>query len=84
MSPTIDAGYPWLLTLFDGRQSARTIHFICAMTFFGFFLVHIAMVILSGTWNNVRSMITGEYAIETVPPRSAPAMAAKTAEAEHE
>lgn len=67
MSPTMDAGYPWLLTLFDGRQSARTIHFICAMTFFGFFLVHIAMVILSGTWNNVRSMITGEYAIETAP-----------------
>jgi thiosulfate reductase cytochrome b subunit len=67
MSPTMDAGWPWLLTLFDGRQSARTIHFICAMTFFGFFLVHIAMVILSGVWNNVRSMITGRYAIETAP-----------------
>jgi len=23
------------------------------------------MVILSGTWNNLRSMITGRYAIET-------------------
>ena len=67
MSPTMDAGWPWLLTLFDGRQSARTIHFICAMTFFGFFIVHIAMVILSGLWNNVRSMITGRYAIETAP-----------------
>jgi thiosulfate reductase cytochrome b subunit len=84
MSPTIDAGYPWLLTLFDGRQSARTIHFICAMTFFGFFLVHVTMVILSGTWNNVRSMITGRYAIEMAPPPRAPAVAAKTVEAEHE
>jgi thiosulfate reductase cytochrome b subunit len=65
MSPTMDAGWPWLLWIFDGRQSARTIHFICAMTLLAFFLVHIAMVILSGLWNNVRSMITGRYAIET-------------------
>jgi thiosulfate reductase cytochrome b subunit len=67
LSPTMDAGWPWLLTLFDGRQSARTIHFICAMTLFGFFIVHIVMVILSGAWNNVRSMITGRYAIEATP-----------------
>jgi thiosulfate reductase cytochrome b subunit len=76
MSPTIDAGYPWLLWLFDGRQSARSIHFICAMTLLGFFVVHIALVILSGPWNNLRSMITGRYAIATGPPT--------TAEADHE
>jgi thiosulfate reductase cytochrome b subunit len=68
MSPTIDAGFPWLLWLFHGRQSARTIHFICAMILLGFVIVHIAMVILSGLWNNVRSMITGRYAIETAAP----------------
>jgi thiosulfate reductase cytochrome b subunit len=65
MSPTIDAGFPSLLWLFHGRQSARTIHFICAMALVGFFIVHIAMVILSGLWNNLRSMITGRYAIDT-------------------
>ena len=64
MSPTMDASWPWLLTLFGGRQSARTIHFICAFSFVGFFVVHIAMVLLSGLWNNLRSMITGRYAIE--------------------
>ena len=64
MSPTMDSTWPWLLWLFGGRQTARTIHFICAFSFFGFFVVHIAMVILSGTWNNLRSMITGAYAIE--------------------
>lgn len=64
MSPTMDAAFPQLLWLFHGRQSARTIHFICAFSFFGFFIVHIVMVILSGTWNNLRSMITGRYAIE--------------------
>jgi thiosulfate reductase cytochrome b subunit len=65
MSPAIDAGYPFLLDLFGGRQSARSIHFICAWSIVGFVVVHVAMVILSGLWNNMRSMITGRYAIET-------------------
>jgi len=64
MSPTIDAAFPELLWIFGGRQSARTIHFLCAFAFLGFFVVHIIMVVLSGTWNNLRSMITGRYVIE--------------------
>jgi thiosulfate reductase cytochrome b subunit len=63
MSPTMDSAFPILLDIFCGRQSARTIHFLCAFSFFGFFIVHILMVILSGTWNNLRSMITGWYVI---------------------
>jgi thiosulfate reductase cytochrome b subunit len=65
MSPTLDSAFPVLPWLFGGRQTARTIHFICAFSFFAFFLVHIVMVVLSGTWNNLRSMITGRYAIES-------------------
>lgn len=61
MSPRIDAGFPFLLTLFGGRQSARTIHFICAFSFLGFVLIHLFMVLVSGVWNNLRSMITGRY-----------------------
>lgn len=64
MSPTMDAAFPWLPALFGGRQAARTVHFLCAFSFLAFFLVHIAMVVLSGTWNNLHSMITGWYAIE--------------------
>ncbi len=64
MSPTMDAAVPILPWMFYGRQTARTIHFLCAFSFLGFFIVHIAMVVLSGTWNNVRGMITGRYAIE--------------------
>jgi thiosulfate reductase cytochrome b subunit len=64
MSPTIDSVCPWLLWIFGGRQSARTIHFICAFSFLGFFIIHIVMVVLSGAWNNTRSMITGWYVIE--------------------
>jgi thiosulfate reductase cytochrome b subunit len=65
MSPGVDAAVPQLLWLFGGRQSARTIHFICAWALVLFALVHIVMVLLSGVWNNMRSMITGLYAIET-------------------
>ena len=63
MSPGIDAGYPWLLTLFGGRQSARTIHFLCAMTVVAFIAVHLTMVVLAGPINELRSMITGRYAL---------------------
>jgi thiosulfate reductase cytochrome b subunit len=47
MSPTIDAAFPWLLTIFGGRQSARTIHFIVCFAFVGFIVVHISQVILT-------------------------------------
>ncbi len=63
MSPTLNAAFPILPWMFGGRQTARTIHFLCAFSFLAFFIVHIAMVVLSGTWNNMRSMITGWYAI---------------------
>jgi thiosulfate reductase cytochrome b subunit len=67
MSPTLDAAFPFLPWVFGGRQTARTIHFICAFSFLGFFIVHMIMVVLSGTWNNVRSMLTGYYAYEKEP-----------------
>jgi thiosulfate reductase cytochrome b subunit len=68
MSPGFDAGAPWLVDFFGGRQSARTIHFLTAFSIVGFILVHLFMVVASGTWNNIRSMITGRYAI--VPDKS--------------
>lgn len=64
MSPGMDAGFPFLLDFFAGRQSARSIHFICAWSIVFFVVVHVTMVILSGLWNNMRSMITGRYRIE--------------------
>jgi thiosulfate reductase cytochrome b subunit len=64
MSPGLDAAFPWLIDIFGGRQTARTVHFICAMTILAFVLVHVVMVLLSGVWNNLRSMITGRYAVD--------------------
>ncbi|MFW2830924.1 cytochrome b/b6 domain-containing protein [Sphingomonas sp. ID0503] len=59
MSPALNAAWPWLLELFGGRQSARSIHFICAAGMTGFVVVHLVMVVLAGPVNELRSMITG-------------------------
>ena len=64
MSPGMDAAFPLLIDIFGGRQSARTIHFISASLIVFFVLVHLVMVLISGFWNNLRSMITGRYVIE--------------------
>ena len=64
MSPALDAAFPWLVSLFGGRQSARTIHFLVAFYLVGFVVIHVIMVLISGFLNNMTSMITGRYAIE--------------------
>lgn len=61
MAPGVDAGWPWIVDLFGGRQSARSIHFITAFALVGFTIVHVAMVLLAGPFNEMRSMITGFY-----------------------
>ncbi|MFM5930719.1 MAG: cytochrome b/b6 domain-containing protein [Novosphingobium sp.] len=61
MSPALNAAFHGLPEFFGGRQSARSIHFICAGGIVLFFLVHIAMVVLAGPVNEVRSMITGRF-----------------------
>ncbi len=68
MSPGANAALIWMLDIFGGRQSARSIHFICAFLLLGFFVVHMAMVVLAGPYNEIRSIITGWYRL----PFSAP------------
>ena len=63
MSPGMDAILPWLVDIFGGRQSARTIHFIAASLIVLFVFVHVVMVFLAGPVNELRSMITGKFAI---------------------
>lgn len=64
MSPALNAVFPFLLDLFGGRQSARSIHFLCMVAIVLFVLVHVLMVILSGPLNQLRGMITGRVAVE--------------------
>jgi thiosulfate reductase cytochrome b subunit len=63
MSPGFDAFFPWLLDVFGGRQSARSIHFIAASLIVLFVLVHLTEVVLAGPINEVRSMLTGRYVV---------------------
>ena len=63
MSPGMDSGWSFLIDIFGGRQSARSLHFIACWGLVGFFFVHIAMVVLAGPINEVRSMITGRFRI---------------------
>ncbi|BBC72558.1 conserved hypothetical protein [Altererythrobacter sp. B11] len=59
ISPGMDPAVIWLLDLLGGRQSARSIHFICAWLLFAFFVVHVLLVLLSGPAKQLREMITG-------------------------
>ncbi|MEP7129669.1 MAG: cytochrome b/b6 domain-containing protein [Sphingomicrobium sp.] len=63
MSPAMDAAWPWLLDLFGGRQSARSIHFLTASALLLFIFVHLMMVVLAGPINEVGSMITGRFRV---------------------
>ncbi|HMP56920.1 MAG TPA: cytochrome b/b6 domain-containing protein, partial [Novosphingobium sp.] len=59
MSPGMDAAWPWLTEVWGGRQSARSVHFVCTFALVGFVVVHLVMVVLSGPLEQVRAMITG-------------------------
>jgi thiosulfate reductase cytochrome b subunit len=63
MSPGVDSAAPWLPEIFAGRQSARTIHFIAAGLILLFVIVHVLEVLLAGVFNEMRSMITGWFAV---------------------
>ena len=65
MSPGFDAFCPFLLTLFGGRPSARTLHFIFANLIVLFVIVHVVEVFIAGVFNEIGSMITGRYTIKT-------------------
>ncbi|WFL76720.1 cytochrome b/b6 domain-containing protein [Altererythrobacter arenosus] len=59
ISPGFEPAAPWLVDLLGGRQSARSLHFIFAWAIFAFFVVHIALVLLTGPFRQIRDMITG-------------------------
>ena len=63
MSPRLDAVWPGWVDLLGGRQSARTLHFLAATGLLLFVLVHLFEVLISGVWNQLRSMITGYYTV---------------------
>lgn len=59
MSPSVTSVVPFIVEMFGGHQSARTLHFFAANALLIFFLVHLTMVVLTGFGRQVRAMITG-------------------------
>ncbi|MEO6299442.1 MAG: cytochrome b/b6 domain-containing protein [Paracoccaceae bacterium] len=66
MSPGFNSVAPWLLDLFGGRQSARSIHFLVMLALILFFFVHMAMILAAGPLNELRSIVTGWYRVDPV------------------
>ncbi len=71
MSPSADAAWPGWVDLFGGRQSARTIHFVCAWILVAFVAIHVFEAAVGGLWNHLRSMVTGRYRVPPEPSRDA-------------
>lgn len=71
LSPRLDTLWPGWVDLFGGRQSARTLHFIAAAAIVLFVSIHLLEVVITGLWNNLRSMITGRYEVLPEVPRDA-------------
>ena len=59
LSPSFNAAFPWGVNLLGGRQTARTLHFFVTWALVLFFVVHVAMITVSGFWSRMRGMITG-------------------------
>ncbi len=72
MSPWLDSLWPGWVDLLGGRQSARTIHFIVAWLLVAFVAIHVFEVIISGVWNQLRSMVTGRFRIAPTPVPASP------------
>ena len=59
MSPAFVSAIPATETVFGGRQTARTLHFLLSVWLVVFLLIHVAMVWRAGFRNRVMAMITG-------------------------
>jgi thiosulfate reductase cytochrome b subunit len=68
MSNAVAGRFPELYSLFGGRESARTIHFLCALALVLFAMVHVIQLFVAGFLNEMRSMITGRFKIRRSSP----------------
>lgn len=64
LSPGFDAWFPWLTQAFGGRQFARLWHFVLMIALIGFFAAHLVLVLTTGVFNHLRSMVTGWYVLQ--------------------
>jgi thiosulfate reductase cytochrome b subunit len=60
MAPVITASLPWLLDIFGGYQSARTVHFFAFAILLLFLFAHVALVVVTGFRRQLRAMLLGK------------------------
>ena len=65
MSPGFTAVWPATVTLLDGKQSARTLHFAVSVALTLFLLAHVVMLVIAGFTARVRAMITGHAEVRS-------------------
>lgn len=70
ISPGVAGFAPWLVDVFGGRQSARSLHFIAAWGIFGFFVIHIVLALTD--WRLILEMFTGGKRVAEAPPAPEP------------
>jgi DMSO/TMAO reductase YedYZ molybdopterin-dependent catalytic subunit/thiosulfate reductase cytochrome b subunit len=59
MSPAVVNHFPWFARTLGGRQSARSIHFLTMLSFVGFIVVHITLVVMTGFARNMNHIVMG-------------------------
>lgn len=64
LSPAITAVFPFVVQIFGGYQSSRTVHFVVASALLIFLVAHVAMVYLAGFRSRVGAMITGRAVVK--------------------
>jgi DMSO/TMAO reductase YedYZ molybdopterin-dependent catalytic subunit len=59
MSPAVDSAFPWYPRIFGGRQGGRSIHFLLLCGFVVFTIVHVGLVLLTGSRRNFNHIVLG-------------------------
>ena len=59
MSPGITASFPFIVVMWGGTQSARTIHFFASIALELFLVVHLLMIIITGFRQNMKAIVIG-------------------------
>ena len=59
MSSAVDSAFPWYPRLFGGRQGGRSIHFLLLCGYVAFTIVHVSLVVATGTQRNFNHIVLG-------------------------
>ncbi|MBC7537935.1 MAG: molybdopterin-dependent oxidoreductase [Bacteriovorax sp.] len=59
MSPSMDNRFKFYPLIFGNRQIARSIHFLGLLSFLGFLVVHVTLVVITGFTQNMNHIVLG-------------------------